>query len=89
MRKHLCIHLIGGDVVRITLKKRPKVRVSSFQFALPEAIEGDAITREGVVRVLGEEFFELLATEFALFSHGGISYYTWRMWLADKVELLF
>jgi hypothetical protein len=76
LRQHLGIHLIGRDVVRIDLKQGLEVGFSRSQLALTEAIQGYAVARKGVIRILGQKFFQFLPPGLVLFGHGSLAYYT-------------
>lgn len=46
------------------------------EVALLHTFESEAIARESVVRIPGEELLEFLTAGFVLFGHGDVSYYT-------------
>ena len=76
LRKGLRVHLVARHVVGIGFDQRLKMFLSGGQVAFPDARERNAVTREGIVGIPGEEIFELLPAGFVLFCHGDVSYYT-------------
>lgn len=62
------------------------MRVGTFELSLAKAVQSNAVTRKGIIRILREKFFQFLTTELALFSHGYLSYYTFRTRVADNLH---
>ena len=74
--EQLAVHQVGGDVVRIALQERAKMLIGGAGVAAVHALHGQAVAREGVIGLLGDELFQRLATGFLLFRHRVVSYYT-------------
>jgi len=65
--QQLAIHLITRNVTGVGLKKRAKVLVCSIGIAAIHAFESQAVSREGVVGLLGNKSFKHLAARFLLY----------------------
>jgi len=74
----LRVHLVAGNIIRIALNQRLKVRLGGDEVTVFDALQSDAIAGEGVVWMLRQKIFQFLTAAFALFSHGDVSYYTCR-----------
>ena len=72
----LRVHLVAGNIIRIGTNQSLKMRFRRGNVAFFDALERDAVAGEGVIRILDQELFQFLATAFALFGHGHVSYYT-------------
>lgn len=69
-RQELAVHLVTGDVGGAAFEERAKVLVGGHAVAGVHAFEGQAVTGEGIVWFLGDEFFKHLAAGF--FGGGGL-----------------
>lgn len=72
----LRVHLVTGNVVGIGFEQSLEVSFGAGEIVFAKAFEGDAVAREGVVGILLEEFFQLLAAGFVLCGHVRLAYYT-------------
>ena len=74
LRESLRVHLVAGDVVGIGCKQSAEVVFGGGEIAGIAAFQGQAVKSKGVRWILGQQFFEFLATGFLLFGHGDVLY---------------
>jgi len=67
--ERLRVHLIAQHIVGIAFDQCVKVRFGRDQIAFFDAFECDAVSAEGVLWILREEFLEFLTTGFVWFRH--------------------
>lgn len=74
------VHQIARNVIGVALEEGAEVLIRGGGVAGVHALDSETVAREGVVRFLGDKFFEELAARFLLsgrlFGHGNVPYYT-------------
>jgi len=71
-RKKLGIHKVCRNVAGIALQKLAEVGISGLGIAGVHALDGEAVSGEGVVGFPRDKLFEHLAAGFLLFRHSPI-----------------
>ena len=74
--EELAVHQISGDVIGIAFEQSTKMFVGGCRITAVHTFHGQAVARESVVRLFGNELFKHLATRFPLVGHWVVSYYT-------------